>query len=123
MTSTELAMISPLASPLPPPPENDSLSEDQWKTLYAIGDTLIAPLSDTPGEQDELVVPKDEYEAVIEEIKANTTLKNKDASAKAYLRESASDLVDARHQVHRILTQYTRKDARDGLLVLLSTLK
>ena len=52
-----------------------------------------------------------------------TRLLDKLGTARAYLAENASSLEHAKDLLHRILAEYTRKDARDGLLMLLSTLK
>jgi hypothetical protein len=124
MTSTQLAAIAPLASPLPPPPEGDALTEDQWKTLYAIGDTVIASITDSASDENhQLAVPVADYDAALQELKSGTSAADSTSATKIYLQESASDLADARDTVHRLLIDYTRKDSRDGLLVLLSALK
>ena len=124
MTSTELNLLAPLDSPLPPPPEGEVLTASQWTTLMAIADTIIPSIvvSSTPS-LNKLSVPASEYTTAISQLK-KTIPADADADAPhKYLQENASSTPGFQETLHRQLAQYVRQDALKGIRVILSALE
>ena len=124
MTSTELKLLAPLESPLPPPPEGEVLTAAQWRTLMAIADAIIPSIevSTTPS-HDKLSVQASEYANAVERIKKNIPASSHENAAQNYLQESASSTPGFRDSVHRQLGHYVREDAIKAIRVILSALE
>jgi len=124
MTSTQLNLLAPLSTPLPPPPAGEVLAASQWTTLLAIADTIIPSIevSSTHSKQ-ALCIQASEYSSAVEEIKSGVQSETKGDVAQAYLREKASAVVGFRELLRRTLGDYLREDARKGIRVVLSTLE
>ncbi|KAL8966566.1 MAG: hypothetical protein Q9183_003313, partial [Haloplaca sp. 2 TL-2023] len=123
MASTELNLIAPLDSPLPPPPEGEVLSASQWETFLAIADTLVPAIEaiSTPSLHS-LTVEPSEYATAIEKIQKVLPAKAAPHAAEKYLAEKASSAPGFKELIHRTFGDYMREDALKGIRVILSTL-
>ncbi|KAI4129580.1 MAG: hypothetical protein LQ338_002154 [Usnochroma carphineum] len=123
MTSTELNLIAPLDSPLPPVPEGDVFSESQWTTLLAIANTIIPGIeaSSTPS-LDSLSVQPSKYTNAVEEIQAGVPKNAPSDCVQRYLAERASSVPRFRELLQRTFGQYVRQDALKGIRVILAAL-
>lgn len=127
MTSQALNLFAPLDSPLPPPPSGEVLTEAQWKTLMAIGDTLI-PSIETSSDPSttKLSVPKHVYTAALnklEEVVASNPEGPKGEIIQKYLEENASSTPGFKEALHRLLGEYLQEDALRGIRAILSALE
>ena len=109
MTSLQMSLIAPLASPLPPPPEGDVLTPSQWTTLMAIGDTVIPALELSP--------------ANFSKLKATLPSGADTVLASTYLIEQASTTPGLKDLIHRTINKFIRQDAQKGMSVILTALK
>ena len=128
MTSRQIEMVAPLASPLPPPPEGDVLTPSQWLTLMAIADTVIPSLeassssaSATPSNK--LIIPSSEYSAAMDELKSYVSANADDGLLTNYLSENASSIPGLKDLLRRTLSDSLRPDARKGVCVILAALE
>ena len=113
MTSTELNLLSPLDSPLPPPPEGNVLTAAQWRTFFAIADTVIPSIAvSTHPSHETLSLEPSEYAKALEKIKKNVS----NEAAARYLQENASSTPGFKESVHRQLGHYMREDATKGIV-------
>lgn len=123
MASQELCLIAPLESPLPPLATGEVLTESQWTTLMAIGDTIIpfvaasSALSTT-----KLSVPESDYTAAVDQLK-ELPAKPQAGLYRKYLEENASSIPGIRETIQRLLSDYMPEDARKGFRVILSALE
>lgn len=124
MTSTELNLLSPLASPLPPPPEGEVLTAAQWRTLMAIADAVIPSIevSSIPSTR-KLAIQTSEYASAIERIQHLIPAPALTETAQSFLQESASSTPGFKESIHRQLAHYLREDAVKGIQVILSALE
>ena len=113
MTTEQLGLIAPLASPLPPSAKGELLTPSQWTTLMAIGDTVI-PKIDSATE---------DYSTTLKRLQDVISEKDDPKIANAYLSEPASSIPELRDCVRRILCESLRPEATKGVSVLLSALK
>lgn len=124
MTSTQLNLISPLETPLPPSSDCEVLTKSQWRTLLAIAETVIPSIevSSEPSLQS-LTLSAAEYtstiEAVIQRLPEGVS---RDLST-SYLKESASSIPAFDLLLKRIVRDYVREEARKGIRVILSALE
>ncbi len=125
MTSTQLNIFAPLASPLPPPPEGEILTPSQWTTLLAIADTIVpsievsSPLNSTK----HLRIEASEYTVAVEKLKNSISEDVDPAITRTYLQENASSIPEFKQLVHRTLGNYVREDARKGIALILTALE
>jgi hypothetical protein len=114
-----------LASPLPPPPEGDPFTPDQWMTFLAIADTVIASVK--PSNEFSTIaerrIPEDEYAAAVNGYKAAVTDSVSDMVLEKYFGEKLSDVEAFKPYVKRVMMAYVRPDARKGMSFVLSCLK
>lgn len=123
MSVEQLSLIAPLASPLPPPPESDVFTEEQWRTLYAIADTIVPSIdsSASPLSLTQYAVPNDELAAVEKKIQAvNDTTPEE---VQAFLRESPSSIEEFKDLTRRVFVVNIRPEAAKGVGLILSGLK
>lgn len=124
MTTQQLKLIAPLASPLPPPPEGEVLTQAQWTTLLAIGDAIIPSIGPSNSTlPNTLALEATEYSSAISKIESTVPENAPSGIAHRYLAESASATPGMRELLHRMLSDYVRTDARKGICVLLSALE
>ena len=124
MTSTQLNLIAPLDTPLPPPPDGQVLTESQWTTLMAIADVVIPSIqvSSTLSNRS-LCLTAAEYASAHETITQRLPVQTDPNFTQRFLQENASSLPGFREVLQRVLGDYTREDARKGIRVILSALK
>lgn len=124
MTSTELNLLSPLDSPLPPPPEGEILTAAQWRTLLAIADTVIPSVEVSSAlSTSKLVIQASEYASSVDQIQHLIPVPAETETAQRYLQESASSTPGFKELLHRQLGHYLREDALKGIRVILSALE
>lgn len=123
MAKQELCLIAPLESPLPPLATGEVLTESQWTTLMAIGDTIIPSIatSSIPSTA-KLSVQESEYTAAIDRLNGLSAKPQADLYRK-FLEENASSIPSVREAIQRLLSDYMPKDARKGFRVVLSALE
>lgn len=123
MTSQELGLIAPLESPLPPLAAGEVLTESQWTTLMAIGDTVIPSITASSAlSTTKLSVQGSEYSASIDKLR-ELPAKPEAGLYRKYLEENASSIPGVREAIQRLLSDYMPEDARKGLRVVLSALE
>jgi len=124
MTSTELNLLSPLDSPLPPPPEGEVLTAAQWRTLMAIADAVIPSfeVSSIPSTR-KLAIQASEYASAIERVQHFIPVRAPTETAQGFLQENPSSTPGFKESIHRQLGHYLREDALKGIRVVLSALE
>ncbi|KAL8916126.1 MAG: hypothetical protein Q9208_008693 [Pyrenodesmia sp. 3 TL-2023] len=123
MASTQLTLIAPLDSPLPPVPEGDVLTESQWTTLLAIADTIVPAVeaSSSPSLKS-LSVQSSEYTNAVQQIQKAVPADAPSDAVQKYLAERAGSLPRFKELIQRQFGDYMREDALKGIRVILSTL-
>lgn len=112
------------ASPLPPPPETDVLSAEQWGILAAISAAVVPSFSPYTGNRLlQHPLRRDIYEAASKRIALIAERQADDELVAKYLGESALDHAGFRENVSRLLSQYMDETSRKGLLFVLNALK
>ena len=124
MTSTQLNLIAPLATPLPPPREGDVLTNAQWRTLLAIADTVIpaVEVSSHPS-LSSLSLSSAEYSTAIDAIRTRLPTNAPAELAERYFQETASSIPAFQDLVRRTLSDFLHEEARKGIRVILSALE
>lgn len=124
MASQALNLFAPLDSPLPPPPSGEVLTESQWKTLMAIGDTFI-PSIETSSDPSitKLSVPENEYTAAVSKLEEVLASNAESGMIQKYLEENISSIPGLKEALHRQLGEYLQEDARKGIRAILSALE
>ena len=124
MTSTQLNLIAPLDTPLPPPPDGQVLTESQWTTLMAIADAVVPSIQVSSNlSTSSLCLNPSEYTSAVENITQRLPAETDPDLTERYLQENASSVPGFRELVQRILGDYMREDARKGIRVILSALE
>lgn len=125
MTSNQMDVLAPLASPLPPPPEGDVLTPSQWTTLMALADTIIPSLevSSPSDSTSQLRIEASDYTVAVQKLKEAMPNDVQGDLPRQYLNENASSVPGFRDLVHRTLGSYVREDARKGIALILTTLE
>ncbi|KAL9102395.1 MAG: hypothetical protein Q9163_002461 [Psora crenata] len=128
MTTTQLNLIAPLESPLPPPREGEVLTDSQWTTLMAIADTIVPSIEAASSSSSEgplpnsLTVPPSEYAGAVEAVKRRLLLQTDPELPARYFQETASSIPAFRALLQRTLRDFLREEARKGIRVILSAL-
>ncbi|KAL8711186.1 MAG: hypothetical protein Q9220_004331 [cf. Caloplaca sp. 1 TL-2023] len=123
MTSTELNLIAPLDSPLPPIPEGDVLTSSQWDTLLAIADTIVPAVEVSPTTSlNALSIKPSELTEAVQQIRRNLPANAGADVTQNFLAEKASSVSGFKDLVQRTFGEYMREDALKGIRVILSTL-
>ena len=124
MTSTELNLLAPLDSPLPPPPEGEVLTAAQWRTLMAIADAILPSIEvSTTLSTEKLAVQASEYASAIDQIQKFIPVAADTEVTRYYLQENASSTPGFKESIHRQLGHYVREDALKGIRVILAALE
>lgn len=115
--------IQILASPLPAIPDGEALTADQWKVLLSIGDAIIGDVQ--PGKTDakDSNIKAEEYDTLRQQIQNNLPKGQDPNVVDAYLSETASSTPGIKAALHRLILESLRQDSRDGIRMILSTLK
>ncbi|KAL8649238.1 MAG: hypothetical protein Q9210_004522 [Variospora velana] len=123
MSSTELNLIAPLESPLPPVPEGDVLTDSQWTTFLAIADTIIPAIQvSSSHSRDSLSFQASEYAHAVDKIRHSLPADAAQDAVQRYLAEKPSALPAFRELIQRQFGHYAKKDAVKGIRVILSAL-
>ncbi|KAL9009525.1 MAG: hypothetical protein Q9173_005451 [Seirophora scorigena] len=123
MTSTELNLIAPLDSPLPPVPEGDVLTDSQWTTFLAIADTVIPAIElSSTHSLTHLSLHPSEYANAVGKIQQAVPADAAPDAVQRYLAENASAAPRFRELIQRQFGHYAREDAVKGIRVILSAL-
>ena len=126
MATSQMELLAPLASPLPDLPPGEPFTEDQWKILMAIMDTVIPSIGreTTAGDNvGQLTLSDAQYNTALDNIKNTVVNPPTNESLDQYLHESPSANPRFQSLLKRTLGQYAPEDARKGLAFVLSTLK
>jgi hypothetical protein len=126
MSTRQLEMLAPLASPLPDLPPGDPFSEEQWKILMAIMDTVVPSVHRETAATDKishLSVPDVLYKTAADNIKNSVVNAPSSEDFDDFLSQRPSQNPDFRPLTTRYLDQYAPDDAKKGLGFVLSTLK
>jgi len=128
MSTQQMEILAPLATPLPEPPEGEAFTSDQWLILMSIMDTVIPSIrreSAVSGGLPNLTISDEKYNATVMQLKK--AVAGPDApdaeSLEKYLNEKPSDNADFQDLLKRSLVHFAREDARKGLAFILTTLK
>lgn len=115
--------IEILASPLPAVPDGEALTVDQWKVLFAIGDAVIGDMQLGKADAENVNIKTEQYNTLRQQLQNNLP-KGQDANVvDAYLSETASTTPGLKDALHRLILECLRQDSRDGIRMILSTLK
>lgn len=119
-----LTSTGPKPSPVPPS-SKDPLSKDQWRTLYAFADTIVAciqPASHAKQNKD-LGLTESDYAVAFNKIEYLALANSNVNLAKEYLMETPSENLQFRECIYRLLSEYIPKDLFDQLTLGLTLLK
>lgn len=129
MTTRQMEILAPLATPLPESPAGEAFTSDQWQILMSIMDTIIPSIrreSLASNGLSHLTIPDEKYNATVVRLK-KATAAGPDVpdgeSLENYLDEKPSDSRDFQDLLKRSLIYFVREDARKSLAFILSTLK
>ena len=124
MTSTQLSLIAPLDTPLPPSAQSEVLTDSQWTTFMAIADTIVPSIEVSSAlSKHILCIQASEYASAIEDIKSGKQTEVEANASQEYLHESASSVPGFKELLQRTLGDYLREDSRKGIRVVLSALE
>jgi hypothetical protein len=126
MTTRQMELLAPLANPLPDQPPGDPFTEDQWKILMAIMDTIIPSIrreTTTSNKIAQLTVSDVQYNTAVDHLKNTVVNPPTNESLDEYLDERPSANPRFQPLLKRYLGQYAPEDAKKGLSFVLSTLK
>ena len=120
-----MAKVEPHASPLPPIPETDPLSEAQWKSLLALADAIIPSIqpSSTKASLRYLRVPDDKYSTILNSLEESTLDETNQGLARRYLAERPSQLPSFKDCFHRLLALNVPWDVKLQISLALTALK
>ncbi|KAI9675775.1 MAG: hypothetical protein M1817_001142 [Caeruleum heppii] len=124
MSIQQLDMISPVATVLPDPPEDQVFTDEQWQTLLAIADTVVCNIrrSSEAHSSSQLALADAEYDQYVSEIRNSVTSPPDQAVLEQFLTESPTTTEAFRRELHRTLACHVRADAKKGVSLILSTI-
>lgn len=119
---------TPLSSPLPPPPEEDVFTPDQWAVLLAIADTIIPSISDhgSADPSSQLSVPRSDLDAARTHLKRSLDEPQSEQSDRlinSYLEENASSVPQFKDSLKSLFSRHIHHEGRKGLGMVLTALK
>lgn len=117
-----MSMLAPLQSVLPPPPEEEIFTPDQWEILFSILDTFIPSITKSPEEESKLCVGGAEYAESTLSIQKLLPSSTDPSMIPTYLSESISSIQDFRPSVRRTFGRYVPSDQVKGLRFILFSL-
>jgi hypothetical protein len=126
MTTSDVEALAPLASPIPDGPTELPFSELQWSTLLAIMDTVIPSIRRETGTKNavnHLTISDVEYNKTVNHLKNALTNSLDSESLDEYLDEKPSDNQRFQALLQLTLSTFARDDAKQGLSLILTTLK
>jgi hypothetical protein len=125
MATTEAEALAPLATPPPDGPAELPFSALQWTTLLAIMDTVIPSIrrETTTNKVNQLTISDIEYNQTVHHLKKTLVNSPTSESLDEYLDEKPSDNPRFLALLQRTLSTFARDDAKQGLSLILTTLK
>jgi hypothetical protein len=124
MTSLPEELIRQTPSPLPPLPEKDCLSPEQWSILLAIADTVVPSFTSEDGNRLlQHPLRRGIYKSSAEQLKRGAGLQDDHGLVAAYLAENPSSVAEFKSGVARVVNVFLHEQARKELLFVLSTLR
>jgi hypothetical protein len=126
MATSEVEALAPLATPVPDGPTELPFSELQWSTLLAIMDTVIPSIrreTTTNDKINQLTISDVEYNKTVKHLKKTLANSPDSESLDEYLDEKPSDNQRFQAMLQRTLSTFVRDDTRQGLSLVLTTLK
>ena len=119
-------VVLQLPAPLPFMSEEDVMTEDQWKVLAAIADTIVqpvAPLERTLSPSPHALTSR-AWNSAIEAVKEGLCQSPVDETlVEEYLAETATSSPAFKDGIRRLLVCYLGDDKRNGLLFIFRVLK
>ena len=119
-----LESATPREVPLPPVPSNNYFSELQWKTLFALADTVIPSIHNaaTTRSSSDKVISDAEWNSTVSNL--SSLIGGPDATkiATQYLQEDVSSNPVFRSIVVRILGNYVHDEGRNGFGLIMNAL-
>ena len=119
-------VVTQTPSPLPPLPERDVLTAEQWGMLAAIADTVVPSFTSSQGNRLlQHPLRSEVYEAASRRIQQLTHVQDGAGNdlAAEYIGESATSQAEFKHNISRLLASYMDESGRNGLLFILNALK
>jgi hypothetical protein len=126
MATTEVEALAPLATPLPDGPSELPFSGLQWTTLLAIMDTVIPSIrreTTTSSQLNQLTISEVEYNHTVHQLKKTLVDPPTSEALDEYLDEKPSDNPRFQALLQRTLSTFAHDDAKQGLSLVLTTLK
>jgi hypothetical protein len=126
MATSEAEALAPIATPVPDGPTELPFSELQWSTLLAIMDTVIPSIrreTTTNNKINQLTISDAEYNKTVKHLKKTLVNSPDSESLDEYLDEKPSDNQRFQALLQRTLSTFVRDDAKQGLSLVLTTLK
>lgn len=121
--SLSVETVSPKAVPEPPSPSTDPLTEEQWRTFFAIADTIIPSIKPrkvaTPSEAP---ASDNDYSTAIATLEGRSDMSSREV-ATAYLHESASSIPEFKANMLRMFAMYMPQDQLKQFLMVLNALE
>lgn len=117
--------VSPKAAALPPLPVQDPLTPEQWRTLFAITDTVIPSIQSSSAGHAKgvLSVAGNEYAAAVTRLKTLAPSNEEETLAETYLADRASSNPAFRDALHRFFGFYAPQKVKNELQLVLNILK
>jgi hypothetical protein len=116
-------------SPLPPLPDRDPLTTDQWRTLLAICDSYVAPIqpidaAKNPKNLEALAIPHEQYSKILSSTKQYARDNGEGTElAGEYLQEAASSYPSFRAVLQRTIASHMSSSKVKELALVLNMLK
>jgi len=126
MATSEVEALAPIATPLPDGPTELPFSALQWTTLLAIMDTVIPSIrrdSTTNNQVSQLTISDVEYNKTVNHLQKTLVNLPDSKSLDEYLDEKPSGIPRFQALLQRTLSTFARDDAKQGLSLVLTTLK
>jgi choline dehydrogenase-like flavoprotein len=116
-----LEKLAPLVAALPPAPDGDVFTPDQWKTLLALCDVFVPAIQDAKGSRKGSLALANQDEA-LSQFEPYLPDGADKSLIQSYLQESFVDIPDIKEILRRKLLQYVPQSGREGLAFILSVL-
>src|SRR5436190_23972498 len=106
MATPQNSLLVPLAAPLPDPPKDEPLTDDQWLILMSLMDTVIPSIcraSSATDDSNQLALPDAQYNENLARIKTTLVTDFDSQSLDAFLGERVSSNPDFQGLLKRSL--------------------
>jgi hypothetical protein len=123
--SLQTETVSPKAAPLPPLPVQDPLTPEQWRTLFAIADTIIPSIQSGAVRHSKgvLSVSANDYSKAVAKLQDLASPHEDPSLAESYLSERASSNPAFRDTLNRFFGFYAPQKTRNEIQLVLNILK